>query len=99
VLALQAIHGEGSVSGIKITGEHELTDRQEYNALLGFFGKYQDRITSLWRDNGARWPQTFEELNLQPAAFARDQEIPQPAAFARGARTKAAPAKAVEAEM
>lgn len=77
VLTLIAVHGEGAVTDIEVTGEIERTNRQELERLrdvLTGYGRAQDNdakpvIHSVFPGAGARVPDTFAETELPEGLY------------------------------
>ena len=68
---LRLIHGQNSISGVKLVGASSVTGEEEYQRLLGKYPRYQEKVRGYWRDAGAKFPTDIREIRLSESELAR----------------------------
>lgn len=95
IQVLQFIHGQGSVTEIKLLGNERIDQMGERDRLQNQYPKHARTVVGLWRDNG-KFLADVRKLGLSAQQFAAKRTAPyddadEMEATARKAAKKAAP--------
>lgn len=72
---LRAIHGEDSLSDLRVSSKARVAHDVERERLLQLFPKYGNIVIGLYRDHGGKFPTDVRELKLPSACFASTSTV------------------------
>lgn len=98
IAVLRLIHGDGSISDVRLVGNGQVIHSDERDRLLEKYAKYGNIVNGVFRDGGGNFPADIRDLKLPTAAYASTPVDPHDQIDAMEARTAVADAAADPAE-